>query len=141
MSTHLAGAVYALILPACYGHNQPCLAHATPATHFSVWQALSKGEVLFTVPLRLALADREVDAAEQHQQISWYVRLATRILKERRDPSSAWHPYLQVCQPLLEFSMLEHGSHAEPDQRGKALNGITSSHLPCKPACTCMKFQ
>lgn len=64
-------------------------------------QAVEEGNVLFTVPLRLALKDREGPSLDKGLNTTWYARLAMRILQERRDPASLWKPYVQVllCIP------------------------------------------
>ena len=58
---------------------------------------MQEGQLLYRVPLRMSLTDREeLSASAEFNNTSWYVRLAAQLLRERQDPSSAWQPYLQV---------------------------------------------
>ena len=66
-----------------------------------VCQEFAKGEVLFVVPLHLALTDSEDVGSPDIQGASWYIRLAAQLLRERNSTASAWQPYIQVGQPYL----------------------------------------
>jgi len=64
-------------------------------------QAIAESEVVFRIPLRLAITDFADDVSFSGlgvpESAHWAVRLATKLLLERaRGASSPWYPYLQA---------------------------------------------
>ena len=79
---------------------------ARPTGRGSYLQPIAAGQLLLSVPLRLALTDYEGDpdaVAHGLAGAPWAVRLAAKLLREvHLGPASQWAPYLQVTNPLSE---------------------------------------
>lgn len=63
-------------------------------------QDMAEGDIVFRIPMRLALSDYEGDKSSEgltFEGAPWSVRLACCLLRERAaGAASAWFPYLQV---------------------------------------------
>jgi hypothetical protein len=64
-------------------------------------QPVSEGEVVFRIPMRLAISEFPGDDTLNgvvYDGAHWSVRLATKLLRERAQAAaSPWNSYLQAC--------------------------------------------